>query len=251
MPRLRRARRRPRRPGRAGGPPNARTHGFRAARRRRSIPGEGEHAAGRAAQAGGRADRRHRSRPVPPRPSAAPRAAPPRLRPSRCRRRRRKPAAAAQAGSAGDLRLAVAVDAASLLGLMTSRSAAGCFGGFLARRAGPRPLRARRTLRPPCSRGCRGLFLLLGASRRTVTSSPRASRSASSALRATLTVIDTSTSGCSITGTLCSPISLDRRIERDLAAVDGEAAVGEQSWRDRGSRPSRRAGRSRRPAAAP
>ena len=39
-------------------------------------------------------------------------------------------------------------------------------------------------------------------------SSPRAIRSASSALRATVTLIVTSTSGCSDTGTLCSPIVL-------------------------------------------
>ena len=39
-------------------------------------------------------------------------------------------------------------------------------------------------------------------------SSPRAMRSASSALRATVTLIVTSTSGCSETGTLCRPMVL-------------------------------------------
>ena len=67
----------------------------------------------------------------------------------------------------------------------------------------PLPRASRRTPRhrPP-------LLLRRVCSRRCVTFSPRAWRSASSALRATLIVIVTSTSGCSATGTVCRPIVL-------------------------------------------
>ena len=58
----------------------------------------------------------------------------------------------------------------------------------------------------------------------TVMSSPRASRSASSALRATVTVTVTSTSGCSDTGTLYMPIILIGMLSAIWRALDREAA---------------------------
>ena len=72
------------------------------------------------------------------------------------------------------------------------------------------------------------------SSRTVVTSSPRAIRAASSALRATVTLMLTSTSGCSDTGTLYRPIVLIGALSAICGAVELEAASVTSATMSRG-----------------
>ena len=74
----------------------------------------------------------------------------------------------------------------------------------------------------------------VGSSRSRVTSSPRSIRAASSLLRATITVIDVSISGCSDNRHVVPADGLDRRVERDLIAAHVIAGVAIMPTRSRG-----------------
>ena len=84
--------------------------------------------------------------------------------------------------------------------------------------------------------------------RRTVTSSPRAMRSASASLRATITVIETSTSGCRSSGTLYWPMVLIGALSTTCERLISAPSALMQARRCRAAKPSRTTGRFRSPA---